>query len=523
MITKILRKLRHLARFLPAFLLWGSFPPVGESMDVFFALALLMWYARTHSPKKSFRFAFMNGFLFWIATLSWMPAIIKNGGPWPLVVLGLGALSAYCALFIGAFGFLSSLAWRQARGRGYGWRLLILVVVEPILWTGLELLRSRAFGGFSWNQVGVALANSGLCAPAAVGGVYLLGIVVVLVNGTIASIIERVYRPETLSVPKWVRPVETFIPFLVVFGIYSVSGNFAKEPPEEGRHLRFALVQRNFPCVFKENSENPIAAYDRLFETVSHTRPDVVVLSESALAEFGASVDSPASRRFAAHAMRKTGAKGVIAGGSRTEDGKTYNSAALYVDGAGGEAELAGVYDKVHLMPFGEYIPFDKTFKCLQSLAPVGSCHAGEPKLLDFGGTKIAVAICYEDTDSALVSRFAEMGADVLVFMTNDSWFSESNEALAHSWQATARAVETGLPVVRVGNSGVTASITPDGKVQTLSGKEGFPLVDAPGCFSVSVFAKRRSRTPYVRFGDVPLAVAFALALACVCLPLCRR
>jgi apolipoprotein N-acyltransferase len=292
---------------------------------------------------------------------------------------------------------------------------------------------------------------------------------------------------------------------------------------EEGRYLRFALVQRNFPCVFKENSENPIAAYDKLFETVSHTRPDIVVLSESALAEFGDSVDSMTAHRFAAHAMRKTGAKAVLAGGSRREKGKTYNSAALYVDGEGGKAEIAGVYDKVHLVPFGEYIPFDKTFKCLQSLAPVGSCYAGEPKLLDFHGTKIAVAICYEDTDAALVSRFADMGADVLVFITNDSWFSESNEAVAHSWHATARAVETGLPVVRVGNSGVTASIQPDGKVQTLSDNDGFPLVDEPGCFSVAVCIKPQARTPYVICGDMPLAVAFALVLACVCLSPVRR
>ena len=105
----------------------------------------------------------------------------------------------------------------------------------------------------------------------------------------------------------------------------------------------------------------------------------------------------------------------------------------------------------------------------LQTLAPVGSCTPGVPRLLnltlDSGEVvPLGVAICFEDTDAALVRTFAKMGAKALVFVTNDSWFSQSDEPLAHAWQATARAVETGLPVVRVGNSGVTGTITPRGR-----------------------------------------------------------
>ena len=171
------------------------------------------------------------------------------------------------------------------------------------------------------------------------------------------------------------------------------------------------------------------------------------------------------------------------------------------------------LYDKVHLVPFGEFIPGDKWITSLQKLAPVGSCTPGELKLL--GG--YGVAICYEDTDSAQMRALARMGAKCLVFITNDSWFSNSVEAEQHAWQSVARAVETGLHIVRVGNSGVTGTIAPDGKAQWLADSGGCPLVDARGTMSDAIMPRRpcgiRHATPYARFGDIPLAIAFALLI----------
>ena len=196
-------------------------------------------------------------------------------------------------------------------------------------------------------------------------------------------------------------------------------------------------------------------------------------------------------------------------------------------------------------MPFGEFIPGDKIFPALQKLAPVGSCTPGELKLLPLNlandqserhaprssddarpGNRtieqsnsrtilLGCAICFEDTDSALMRELAKKGAEVLCFITNDSWFSHSIEAEQHAWQAVARAIETGLPVVRVGNSGVTGTITPDGKTTWLVGPNGKPLVDREGTMldKVEVGGRGRQRTVYVWLGDIPLATAFALLL----------
>ncbi len=539
MITRLLKSAARFAWFLPAVLLWASFPPLGERTNVFFALSLLLWVARNRSARESFRLWFLNGFLFWAGTLAWMPAIVKNGGPWPLVVLGWAGLAAYCALYFGAFGFLSAKIWEKV-GVSYFRRLMVILFVEPILFAALELLRSRLFGGFAWNHLGVASANAGFVAPLALGGVYLATAIAVLVNGTVASIAERVLAPwfaargrrisvpggelairdperEFLSVPRWARSIETVLPMLLAWGLYS-AGSLCAAPQKGGVSLKVALVQRNFPCAFSTDESDPAQEYARHLKMASLFSPDLIVLPESAFCEF-APFDHAAAEKVVSWMLSLGNAKGILAGGSRTEKGALFNSAALYrrdtVSGALGRQ----YYDKVHLVPFGEFIPGDKIFPLLQKLAPVGSCTPGELKLLDFEGVKIGVAICFEDTDSAQMRALARMGADMLVFITNDSWFSGSDETEQHAWQAIARAVETGLPVIRVGNSGVTGIIRPSGKASWLVDRDGGILIDEAGCKLETIELPQASSPPYVSCGDVPLAVLSILVLGISFLP----
>ena len=538
MITDMLKKL--LARtgwFLPGFLLWAAFPPMGEVSDCLFALAPLMWLSRRATPGESAKRWFQSGAFFWLATLSWMPAIVKNGGPWPLVVLGWFALAAYCAGYFALYGWLSAKYWcwaREPRRGGHVWRLAGVLFFEPLLWCGLELVRARLFGGFAWNQLGVVPANSGFGAPAALGGVYLLSAVVLLINGTAAGIAERVWRVERSGFPHLRKfgAMETLLAFALVLGVYRCAALVESTRPgwedaypcQQLGHMKVALVQRNFPCVFKEQTADPYEIYGRLLANVAELKPDLVVLAESALAEFSP-VDQQGSVRFAQFVREKTGAA-LLAGGTRYEEGLMYNSAALYRgDGA------IETYDKVHLVPFGEFIPGDKLIPVLQKLAPVGSCTPGELKTLALepgeGGESVGVAICYEDTDSAQMRRLANMGAGFLVFMTNDSWFSDSVEAEAHAWQATARAIETGLAVVRVGNNGVTGTIAPTGQTTWLTDASGRPLVDREGTMLDRVPTRaalgadggwRGYTTPYAAYGDIPLGSTFALFIVAMIL-----
>ena len=506
-IVEVWKKFLKIAWFLPGFILYAAYPPMCESADVLFALAPLMWLSRQGNSRESAKRWFQSGAFFWFATLSWMPAIIKNGGPWPLVLLGWGALSAYCAAYFALYGWLSAKYWAWAKS--WPRRVFGILVAEPVLWCGIELARSRLMGGFAWNHLGVVPANCGFGAPAALGGVYLLSAVVVLVNGTFAGVAERMVAGirarrrmtyDAAALSKW-RSLETLLAVAAVAATYKCA-SLAKPDVREARdedRVKVALVQRNFPCVFRgRDQENPFDAYGRLLGGVAPLRPDLVVLAESAMCEFGP-LDQQGAMRFAAFVKENAGAD-LIAGGTRYADGLTYNSAGLY---SGGDVET---YDKVHLVPFGEFIPGDKWITALQKLAPVGSCTPGELKALDWNGRRLGVAICYEDTDA-------------LVFITNDSWFSNSNEALAHAWQATARAIETGLSVVRVGNNGVTGTISPDGRATWLLGGDGRPLVDVRGtmmdrvAFRPSGGGRRGSLTPYAAIGDWPLGTTFALLI----------
>lgn len=518
MLEKILAAVKTIVWFLPGFFLYAAFPPMCEVADALFALAPLMWLSRRGEVRKSVSAWTKSGLMFWIATLSWMPAIVKNGGPWPLVILGWFALAAYCTLYFAAYGYLSAKYWSWAKGP-VG-RLAGILFVEPILWCGLELIRSRFGGGFAWNQLGLIPANTGFGAPAALGGVYLLSAIVILVNGTIAGIIERVVaRVQAIrklpfdagAMSKW-RSLETVLAFGLMWTVYLAAAPSVEESASTEKPLRVVAVQRNFPCCFSNKErENPVDVYEKLMTRAAYLRPDLVVLPESAMSEVRGPVNGAHARNFAEYVREMTGGT-LIAGGGRFENGKSYNSAAIY------QGDDVLLYDKVHLVPFGEFIPGDKIFPALQKLAPVGSCTPGEVKTLRYGQIPFGVAICYEDTDSALCREFAAKGARFLCFITNDSWFSHSDEAWAHAWHATSRAIETGLPIIRVGNSGVTGFIAADGRRNWLLGANGKPLVDRRSLMADEVIPAKElsvgeARTAYVRFGDIPLAVLFALLI----------
>lgn len=569
---------------LSALLLWAVYPPMGEVCALAFALVPLLVASRLGTPRRAAQAWFLGGFLFWFATLAWMPAIVKNDGPLPLVVLGWIGLAALCAGYFALFGWLSARAWScladARRPASPVRKLLLILFVEPVLWAGIEWVRSWLFTGFAWNFLGTALGQvPSLAAPARLGGVYLVSALVVLLNGVFATLACRLWaqmRPQPAGEDgggasgagedgggaaedggrlavwrlafggRWGRMCETALPLglvLLAFGLANLSLTSSFSPGGAGAlreesavlALRVALVQRNAPCIFarRERAEDPYEAFGRLLAVASAARPDLVVWAESAMAEFGR-LDSDGARRAALFFSRQAGGASLLAGGDwvyRVQEGgeeacRVWNAAALYTP-AGTNMALQ-VYGKQHLVPFGEYIPFDKWIPPLQRLSPVGvSIWPGEAKTLrlrlnrEEGAASPTVAlaplICYEDTDPVLSRRAARLGAQAIVLITNDSWFSHSQEPVQHAWQAVLRAIETGLPVVRAGNSGVTGVVYPSGRTRWLEDGEGRPLVDAAGTMveSVPVVASP-ALTPYVRLGDWPLAALFAACLALV-------
>ena len=178
-----------------AYLMWAAFAPSGETVNVAVMLAPMLALARIDRPGRAAKWWFACGFAYWFATLSWMPAICKNNGPLPLVVLGWVGLAAVCAGYFALFGALDSLLWRAPWARKPG-GTLGAVLLEAVLWAGCEWLRATLFTGFAWNLVGTALAPvPTFLAPARLGGVYLVSALAILVNGVFATLVLRAAAP----------------------------------------------------------------------------------------------------------------------------------------------------------------------------------------------------------------------------------------------------------------------------------------------------------------------------------------
>jgi len=523
-------------------LLWASFPPYAQSDSAWLALVPVLLIVRTCKPKESFRWAFLAGMGLWVLSLSWFPAIIKNGGPWYLVILGQLALSAWCALFMGVFAYASSALWKMGGFQPSFKRIGMIALVDPMLWVGTEYVRGTLFSGFAWNFLGVSqVNNSALIQVASIAGVYAVSAVVVMVNGAIASIVERAAAPLVLKVlhqetvtyrnsiaVRVLKSSESFVPILFAILCWSWGMNRVKQwqiVEMEHPALRIALVQPNTPCIFVFNDDT---MRQQLKVLIDQTRfaaaanPHLVVWPETSL--LGSVPDEVGTMRFVREAAAIAG-NALLTGTLETQPAekssaapgglKFYNAAWMFA----ADGSVLGSYRKQHLVPFGEYIPLDKFIPVLQKLAPTGvSCTPGDgPSLIELPcendlRVKVGSLICFEDTVPALSRKSVKAGADMLALMTNDAWFNGSIEPVQHLHQSIFRAVECGVPLVRSANSGVSCVVDAVGQVNQLTslGKN----MDFSGFLMTQVrLPEKKLNAPYVFLGDWVLAVPGAIAV----------
>ncbi len=527
---------KMIAVLVSSILLWASFPPAAQSDSAWLALVPLMLIIRYCKPKEAFRWTFLSALLFWVLTLSWFPAIIKNGGPWFLVVLGQVALSAACALFTALFAFTSSTLWQRCDDRPSAKRMALIVLADPLLWVGAEYIRSWIFSGFAWNFLGVSqVQNIALIQVASVAGVYGVSALLVMVNGALTSLVARAASPLVRKVlhldpaPRagkfWQRlltSAESFVPVVLVMLLWFWGmSRIQRWERIEKQHpaWRVALVQPNTPCIFMNSDATMRSQLALMLDQIrlaSAAAPHLVVMPETAI--FGAVPYDAQTMRFVQEAARLSGSA-LLTGTLETE--QTELSAAapagvLYYNAAwmfAADGTVLGRYRKQHLVPFGEYIPLDKQIPVLQKLAPTGvSCTAGRDAslitLTDQEGRSIRVGslICFEDTLPALSRKSARGGADLLALMTNDAWFNGSVEPQQHLNQSVFRAVECGIPMVRAANSGISCVVDAVGRVRELT-NEG-RNTDFAGFLLTQVYIPPQPlHAPYVKWGDWILAI----------------
>jgi apolipoprotein N-acyltransferase len=448
------------------------------------------------TPGQAFLLGYVSGILWFAGTCYWIYDTMHEHGGLSVAAaaLALFLFCLYLGLYSGFFGLLVGLAAGPGRDNR---RALIAV---PFLWVAVELARTRVTG-FPWDLLGTAqVDNISLSRITTWTGVYGVSFEIMLVNVALAA---------AFLVPRKKR--STLLLASLAAAAVLQAGRLVDAPLSPTDHAAL-LVQENIPVDLNwtrdtfqqtlreliglsEKAEAESSSPEHATESV-HGKVDLIVWPESPAPFF---TNDPLFRNPVGEMARDTRTwvvTGSIGNTSATPNGafsEVFNSAAL-VSPAG---DWAARYDKVHLVPFGEYLPFPKLFGFAGGLTKeVGEFTPGTSRVpLVAGSIPLGVFICYESVFPDEVRQFANNGAQVFVNLSNDGWYGDSGAYAQHLNQTRMRAIENDRWVLSSTDTGVTASIDPYGRVVArLPRKERGALVAPYALTSVTSF--------YTRHGD---------------------
>jgi apolipoprotein N-acyltransferase len=366
------------------------------------------------------------------------------------------------------------------------------LLLSPVLWVAVELARTRVTG-FPWGLLGTTqVDNIPLARIASVTGVYGLSFEIMLVNAALAA---------TFLAPREKR--KRLALATVIAALILQAGILIPVPASRADH-HAVLVQANVPIL--EGSDWTKTYFNDTLRDLTETslagqsgapHPDLIVWPENPAPFY---TSDPLFRDAVSNVAQQSnswvlaGSVGIRnASATPNQTTEIYNSAALI----GPNGDWVSRYDKVHLVPFGEYVPFKNIFSFAGGLTKeVGDFSRGTSRApLDAGGTKLGVFICYESIFPDEVRQFANNGAQVLVNISNDGWYGDSGAYAQHLKQSRMRAVENDRWLLLDTNTGVTAAIDPNGRI----------IISAPRKTRTALpvsFALSNATTFYTRHGD---------------------
>jgi apolipoprotein N-acyltransferase len=469
-----------------------AFPPWDLGWLAYVGWAPLLVALQGVRPGRAGGLGYAAGLAFYLATVWWVVNTMTTYGRMP-VALSLVALALLAGILA---GYTAGFAWLVALGRErLGLSDAAMPAVAAALWTALEFLRTYLFSGFPWALLGYTQhGQPTVRLLAAATGVYGVSAVVLLVNAALAAALAA--RPDGETGAGRLRRL---LPPLAAVALAAAgTAGYAWgvwRDVADGPAVRVGVLQGNIDQSVKWDRGHQVRTleiYERLARRVAAEGPALIVWPETAVPFFLRHEPElgPRVQAFVA----EIGTPMVIGSPDAGADGLLYNSAFLL----GSDGKIRGRYDKRHLVPFGEYVPWPSVFFFLDKLVEgVGDFGRGErATVLADGGLRFGVTICYEAIFPAEVREFVRGGAEFLVNITNDAWFGRSGAPYQHLAMAAMRAVENGSYLVRSANTGVSAVIAPTGEIRSQT-----PLfVEAA---FVETVRPRRGETPYTRYGDV--------------------
>ena len=461
-------------------------PPFGVWILTLLAFAAAFYQlARVSDARAAFALGWGFGSGYFALSLSWIvePFFVepwRHGwmAPFAIVLLALGLGLFYAGAF-----------WLAKRLRHSGWPVALSL-------TGAELLRAYVFTGFPWAMPGYVLVDQYAAQAAAYVGPHGLNLAFFAVAGGLAwSVINRINRYVGMALA---------VAAIAVFAVPMRAVDRASTPISDAARPVVRLVQPNAPQHQKWHPDYAGIFFERLvrYSRDGSERPDLIVWPETAV---------PVWLNTAADTLsiisNAAGDVPVVLGINRAQGARIFNAAVLL----DAEGRVTATYDKHHLVPFGEYIPFGDVLSRFglsgfASQSGDGFSPGPGPAVMDLGALgKALVLICYEAVFPQDV-RGAPERPGFILHLTNDAWFGNISGPYQHLVQARMRAIESGLPVLRAANTGVSGVIDAHGRIlaSMALNTEGYLDVSLP---------KPHPATLYSKSGDVPLTIVVVLLL----------
>jgi apolipoprotein N-acyltransferase len=478
-----------------------SFPSPGLSFLAWVALIPMLVALEESDSRTAFRIGITCGTTAYAFILYWLNIVFTHYGhlPWAVSIPVYLLLVLWLAMFYG----LSTCIARMGEMAG-----IKAAFTLPVAWIAFDCIRSFLFSGFAWAMLGHSQFRTlPLIQIADLAGVYGITLLIVLAN----IVLYRAVRAVSGSGIHY--PVKSAVMILILLTATLFYGFNRLNIPEAGnsKPLRVALIQGNIQQDVKwspEFREQTVTTYERLTREASKGGVDLVVWPESAVPFFFQ--DEPEQAERIRSLARELNAN--IMFGSPAHELR--NGATTYLNSAfmlSPNGETTGRADKMHLVPFGEYVPLGKMLTFINKIVVgIGDFAPGEKAVtLDAAGIKLGTQVCYEVIFPELTREYVRAGARILVAITNDAWFGRSSAPYQHLSIAAFRAVETRSPLIRAANTGITAIIDQNGHIRSMTGLfvEGFRTGEVkPGS----------GESLYLIIGDAPALLCLLLTCGVV-------
>ena len=450
-----------------------SFAPFSLSFLSFFLFVPIFFAIEDLSEKEAFKIGYIAGLSHFLTLLYWIPYPISKYGHVPVYIsiFPYLLLCMYLSLFFGMF------CWLCCKKKSS-------LIFYPACWVATEFLREKLLTGFPWCLLGYSQYKSlHLIQLADIVGIYGISFFIILINTSIY-----------LAIKKEISINNIFLVLALIFLCYGY-GEYKLRTPLSYRPIKAAIIQGNIDQSVKWNpiyQAKTIDTYLKLTYSVSKKRASLIVWPETSVPFYFQD-----GGRFADLIYKASKKRILILGSPAYEKKKDkffyFNRAYLIAN-----EKAISFYDKVHLVPFGEYVPLKKMLFFINRLVPAaGDFSPGKGIFpLRYKNISAGLMICYEVIFPEIARTHVKNGANILVNMSNDAWFGRTSAPYQHLSMAVLRAVENRRFLIRATNTGISAFIDPCGRIITKS------KIFKKQVLIANVGLVNNHKTIYCKYGD---------------------